>query len=54
MANSQKGSKMNGNFSDDQPLPLEEIKAILFRILPKETASEIMKVLPMYPSRAKT
>jgi len=29
-------------------LPLEEIKTILRKILPKETASEIIKVLPIF------
>jgi len=51
MANSQKEFKMNGNNQDDLSLFLKEPESILIKILPKEKASEIIKVLPMYPSR---
>ena len=50
MANSQKEVKMNENGADSEFPSLEELKSILIKILPKETASEIIKVLPMYPS----
>ena len=50
MVNSQKSPKMNGNIQDKNLFPLEEVKSILFAILPKKTASEIIKVLPMYLS----
>jgi len=48
MANSQKEVKISRNSADKEFLPLEEIKTILREILPKETASEIIKVLPMF------
>ena len=47
MVNSQKGLKMNGNARNEDFPPFEEVKSILFTILPKETTSEIIKVLPM-------
>jgi len=53
MVNSQKNSKMNGNGLDRKFLPLEEVKSILFTILPKETASGIIKVLPRFPFSTK-
>lgn len=43
MANSQKKPKMKGNFPDNQLPSLDEIKTILFKILPKGTASEIIR-----------
>jgi len=49
MANSQKEVKINRNSADKEFSILEEIKTILKEILPKETVSEIIKVLPMYP-----
>jgi len=52
MANNQKGVKMNGDTSGRQFISLEEFKAILFKILPKETVFEIIKVLPMSSSSA--
>jgi hypothetical protein len=52
MADSEKGPKINRDSPNNDFIPLEEVKAILNQILSEETVSDIIKVLPMYPSSA--